>query len=192
MENTGVQLIRQASAKTNDVAGDGTTWPGFFPVFFSKNRGDFTPPKWMVFLIIMGKPQFLNRWFGGKKPLFLGETPIYCWNLLDNTTYFFTTSGRFLVVEGGVFQMMTTKDSNHFGTCDGQKWHETTGGWLNFCSLGSTWPDGWLCYSKVGGANPVQVKLGMEKVHLGFHTIWASDQWVLVVYFFSGDDTTHL
>ena len=25
MENTGVQLIRQASAKTNDVAGDGTT-----------------------------------------------------------------------------------------------------------------------------------------------------------------------
>lgn len=25
VENTGVQLIRQASAKTNDVAGDGTT-----------------------------------------------------------------------------------------------------------------------------------------------------------------------
>ena len=27
VENTGVQLIRQASAKTNDVAGDGTTHP---------------------------------------------------------------------------------------------------------------------------------------------------------------------
>ena len=57
VENTGVQLIRQASAKTNDVAGDGTTWPGFpgrWQGVSDKNRG-ILPPKMDGLCEINGK-----------------------------------------------------------------------------------------------------------------------------------------
>ena len=83
----------------------------------------------MVYVKIMGKPIFFFwRWFGGKTPYFWKHP--YCWNFIGRHDIFGRHLGDFLCGGRG-FQMITTKDSNHFGTCDGQKWHETTGGWLN-------------------------------------------------------------
>ena len=62
VENTGVQLIRQASAKTNDVAGDGTTYPGFPRDIVGglPKIGGIYPQKWMVYMKIMGKTPFFK------------------------------------------------------------------------------------------------------------------------------------
>ena len=81
---------------------------------------------------IMGNPQWTWDDLGGKTPYF-SETSIllkFYWT----TQHIWTTSGRLSCVEGEVFKWWPTKDSNHFGTCDGQKWHETTGGWLNLAA----------------------------------------------------------
>ena len=42
----------------------------------------------MVYVKLMGKPQFFNRWFGGKNSTILKETPIFVELLFDNTTLF--------------------------------------------------------------------------------------------------------